>query len=292
VSGNPVQFSIADQVVTPVVFRFRDGDEIVVIGSGTLEVSIEVEKGATCQAPLTSCDGACVDVQTDTNNCGSCGAVCAGGAACVNGTCVLECAPPTRDCDSNLINGCETNVSVDLNNCGTCGNVCQAGPNSSPVCQSGTCQITCTSPAFANCDMNPSNGCEVPLDTNPSCGSTGLGDLPGDRPAGSSADGVGERSFRLHVFEDDSGIFSHDLSVGFTLATPPGASYRLEANCDGCGAVVSGNSVVLKWQEESVGFDSGRDVFVNVVYQGGTSCQPWHLQIQTDVPGAFTCSPK
>jgi len=35
----------------------------------------------------TICDGSCVNTDTDENNCGSCGNVCATGATCTDGSC-------------------------------------------------------------------------------------------------------------------------------------------------------------------------------------------------------------
>jgi len=47
----------------------------------------------------TICNGACVDITTDPNNCGGCGNVCPAGQDCVNGACQSpRCAAPTTDC--------------------------------------------------------------------------------------------------------------------------------------------------------------------------------------------------
>lgn len=45
--------------------------------------------GPTCTAPLVSCDGACVDLETDPDHCGSCTHQCASGI-CVAGHCSGE----------------------------------------------------------------------------------------------------------------------------------------------------------------------------------------------------------
>jgi hypothetical protein len=51
--------------------------------------------GAACLAPLGSCASAagpvCVNFQTDSNNCGSCGVACATGLACIVGVCTPQC---------------------------------------------------------------------------------------------------------------------------------------------------------------------------------------------------------
>ena len=41
-----------------------------------------------CVGAKTDCSGSCVDLQTDSNNCGACGTKCATGTMCTNGTCV------------------------------------------------------------------------------------------------------------------------------------------------------------------------------------------------------------
>ena len=161
------------------------------------------------------------------------------------------------------------------------------------------CSVAICNPGRANCDGAAGNGCETLLDINPACGSTSLGQLPGDAVASTAESGVGESSFRLNVIENDNGLASHDLSVRFSLVAPPGVSYRLEANCDGCGTTgVDNSTVTLRWQEQTDVFglpntNSSRNVFVNVTYVSGSSCQPWQLQVQTDVPASpVTCSPR
>ena len=47
----------------------------------------------------TVCNGACVDLNSDQDNCGGCGNVCPAGQDCVDGACQSpRCAPPTFDC--------------------------------------------------------------------------------------------------------------------------------------------------------------------------------------------------
>ena len=53
---------------------------------------------------------------------------------CSNGDCSF-CLENTKNCDLNLLNGCETNIAVDKNNCGECGTVCPTGKD----CNNGSC---------------------------------------------------------------------------------------------------------------------------------------------------------
>jgi hypothetical protein len=63
------------------------------------------------------CNGTCIDVQNDSNNCNGCGHVCGMGGSCLNFNCV--CQPGTADCGS----GC-TDLLSNNAHCGGCGNAC------------------------------------------------------------------------------------------------------------------------------------------------------------------------
>jgi hypothetical protein len=120
-----------------------------------------------------------------------------GGSAASGGS--AACSSGWADCDKNAANGCETNLASNGKNCGECGAYCAAGRscvngqcviekdagspcNSSSecgagqVCVNGLCVVEqdagpCSS-GWADCDGNPSNGCETNLQLDPSnCGS-------------------------------------------------------------------------------------------------------------------------
>jgi Stigma-specific protein, Stig1 len=118
---------------------------------------------AACSGGSTLCTGACVNTLTDGTNCGECANVCVHGVPCVNGTC--GCPNSESSC-----NGTCTNLLVDTSNCGSCGNACNSGPNGTPTCLSGACQLVCSF-GYKDCDGNPANGCETNtnVDTN-NCG--------------------------------------------------------------------------------------------------------------------------
>jgi hypothetical protein len=90
-----------------------------------------------CAAGLTRCAGVCVDLNSDTINCGACGAVCGGGDApyaCSAGECVLvDCAGGMEYCGA--VELCR-DLSSDPGHCGACGNACPSGICSGGVCQS------------------------------------------------------------------------------------------------------------------------------------------------------------
>jgi len=43
--------------------------------------------GPTCSSGQLECSGTCINVQTDSQNCGACGKTCGSGSTCQNGTC-------------------------------------------------------------------------------------------------------------------------------------------------------------------------------------------------------------
>ena len=94
-----------------------------------------------CSAPNQVCmngDGgsACVDVSSDTQNCGKCGAACLGdGTVCIAGSCSCSAIGFLYCPDAG---GC-IDVTSDVNNCGQCGMVCD--PSQYDACVGGTCTM-------------------------------------------------------------------------------------------------------------------------------------------------------
>jgi hypothetical protein len=96
----------------------------------------------TCFNGLMLCNGTCVDIRNDFNNCGGCNAPCQTGQVCSDTQCAAACGGNTPD----LCNGICTNVQSDPYNCSQCSIYCgQFG-----VCTAGNCQavagpqVTCT----------------------------------------------------------------------------------------------------------------------------------------------------
>lgn len=81
----------------------------------------------------TLCNGACVDLQTNSNNCGACGSTCTG--TCVNGQC--QSFAPTSRCPigTTSCNGACVDTLTDNNNCGSCNTKC----SSIQYCKNGGC---------------------------------------------------------------------------------------------------------------------------------------------------------
>lgn len=122
-----------------------------------------------CNPGYADCDGlettGCeVDLRSTQEHCGACGNACVrpnASSACVSGTCVLgSCNASYADCNGDGSDGCEMNLSTNAANCGACAAACPSGPHSSPVCAAAKCDLVCDA-GYANCDGDPSNGCET-----------------------------------------------------------------------------------------------------------------------------------
>jgi hypothetical protein len=130
----------------------------------------------TCNSGFTHCDNdasdGCETPLGTNSNCTFCGDSCVlpnataqcqqqGSTSSCN---LVQCNVGWGNCDMNPSNGCESILST-INHCGSCANACPYGPNSNAVCNNGVCSIVCALP-WADCDMNPSNGCEVDTSTD------------------------------------------------------------------------------------------------------------------------------
>jgi hypothetical protein len=125
-----------------------------------------------CPSGQTACAGACVDLTTDSSNCGACGVTCDPSQPCDRGTCPAAEVPdsgPTCDTGSPC-NGACVDLTSDPANCGTCGNPC----GFAETCLRATC-IPNSVDLDAGCDPAAiCNGVCVDLGSDPeNCGSCG-----------------------------------------------------------------------------------------------------------------------
>jgi hypothetical protein len=74
-----------------------------------------------CGNGLTCCDGLCVDLFEDRDNCDACGHFCPYGEKCVSGKCVCK-----ADGNHEICNGRCIETANDSENCGGCGKKCDA----------------------------------------------------------------------------------------------------------------------------------------------------------------------
>jgi hypothetical protein len=141
----------------------------------------------SCSAGYANCngttpDGCEVNTNTDTRNCGGCGAAnpiydCVAqnpgySVTCNNGTCVRgTCGAGTADCTAAP--GCETNTTTSNTHCGVCGNACAAFQGSA-ACASSSCQITGCNTGYGDCNNLYADGCETnTTNTVAHCGGCG-----------------------------------------------------------------------------------------------------------------------
>nr|MBK7067692.1 hypothetical protein [Deltaproteobacteria bacterium] len=76
------------------------------------------------------CGTRCVNLQTDTTQCGMCGRACPSGSTCNAGACSTVCASGQTQCSGRCVN-----VQTDAAHCGACGMACAAGT----ACSAGRC---------------------------------------------------------------------------------------------------------------------------------------------------------
>lgn len=137
------------------------------------------DANASCGSGKADCDGnqanGCeVDTTSDEQNCGACGMNCGlshATSSCESGSCQLdECDADYADCDGDPKNGCETFSGGDPANCGACGTTCESDSGAA-TCTDGKCDTTSCQAPLADCDGDPSNGCEVTTNDDPAnCG--------------------------------------------------------------------------------------------------------------------------
>jgi hypothetical protein len=126
--------------------------------------------GPACPAGETRCNGVCVDVETDTSNCGACGAACVvlhATAACTQGACTIAtCDPDWTDCNLSPTDGCEANLENDPFNCGQCGFQCDAPC----ICELGMCALGCPKGLVMCNPPDPKCAtCDTQLGSNQNC---------------------------------------------------------------------------------------------------------------------------
>ncbi len=176
------------------------------------------------------CDTAahrCVACVTDAHCPGAANAA----GRCAEARCTVGCNEGFADCDSDPSNGCEVDTRTSPAHCGSCGLLCPAAPNAAPACAAGRCGSACNA-GFADCDNDPSNGCEVDTRTSP----THCGRCANACPtAPNSLPGCAMGACRLACsegFADCDGLAPNGCE----------ASLRGTANCGACGTSCSGST--------------------------------------------------
>lgn len=114
-------------------------------------------------SPCTECGGKCVDLETDSANCGDCNAVCTAGKRCTAGRCELSCPAGTTLCSGSCVD-----TQTSPLNCGACGTQC----DSALACVAGSCAPACAA-GSALCTAGNATYCAALATDNANCGACG-----------------------------------------------------------------------------------------------------------------------
>ena len=191
---------------------------------------------SSCRTGFGDCDGNTANgCETETRgsltHCGACNRACAtpnATPACIDGRCEISaCSGSFGDCDGMAATGCEADLRTSVAHCGTCGRACVT-PNATPVCRAGACAVGSCDAGFADCDGDPSNGCEV--DTRTSVGNCGACGRACAAPNGVAACVAGACAVASCAtgFANCDGMAANGCEA--VLATD-------EANCGRCGVM-------------------------------------------------------
>lgn len=152
---------------------------------------------------------------------------------------------------------------------------------------------------FCDSDGDPANGCEDPLDDNPTCAVTGsLGSVYGDVSGSSfSVSGRGEIWGSATVLEGAGPLSTQDLHARITLQPPPDANYDLYVTCASCSPTPLGSSQPGSNLEtidvgviDHTGADDAFPITIEVRWIGGLGCGAWTLTVTGDTGEALTCN--
>lgn len=125
-----------------------------------------------CDVGWGDCDGQAAtgcETPLDTlDNCGQCNERCTLAHAwetCESLTCnMVSCDLDWGDCDGVLQTGCEASL-LTPEHCGSCVVSCDLARTTQASCPYGYCQPVACEEGWDDCDGDPTNGCETPLDT-------------------------------------------------------------------------------------------------------------------------------
>lgn len=97
-----------------------------------------------CSSPLTCCDGFCVNLMSDDDNCGECGNACEEGSHCTMGVCPDVCGTEVCSVSQTCCNDECVDTTVDPDHCGECDNACDSGWEClDSVCEQTECDPPC-----------------------------------------------------------------------------------------------------------------------------------------------------
>jgi hypothetical protein len=134
-----------------------------------------------CEGGFVTCPAACVDINNDPENCGSCGHACTSTQACISSNCETNpCSSGYHYCAPT---GCVSNY--DVAHCGTSCSPCPAGTGTA-TCDGLSCGVSCgtgTHDCGGDCVSDSSvdhcgascDACPVPTNGTATCNGTSCG---------------------------------------------------------------------------------------------------------------------
>jgi len=176
---------------------------------------------------------------------------------------VLTCPPGFADCNGLSSDGCETALD-SLRNCGNCGATC-SNDHGTTAClvrsASAACSPACAT-GYADCDLDPSNGCETNIETD----STHCGSCEKACPANGGTPLCVAGKCGISQCNDGFGDCTNAGSCSVNLNTDP-------SNCGHCGHVCSSANGTPRCNGgvcEISCHDGWGDCNANTVQDGGT----------------------
>jgi len=148
--------------------------------------------------------------------------------------CELFCNTGWGDCNHLLSDGCEVSLQT-VTNCNGCGVACPRPAHATSACHTNGCGIGNCDAGWADCNANPSDGCETNLATlPPGCGLCGQG-CP---PVAHATPICANTTCLLGACDAGWGDCNHVASDG--CETSLGSS---AANCGACGHVCGSGQI-------------------------------------------------
>lgn len=89
---------------------------------------------------------------------------------------VAEGSCPTgfADCDGNPANGCEVDTRTNVNHCAACRHACVLTSTATARCAASRCEVVTCLAGYADCNHDPTDGCETDFSAPGSCGVCGM----------------------------------------------------------------------------------------------------------------------